>query len=219
MSGVPDLSALLVGQLQLLKKSATKGPTTGSGETNTSRQHDSNPVEQNVDPEPGKKTTTKKVPSSAETASVEEIVPSKGSSKDSKAKKKKRGERSREDSSDGRDRNGMARDSVEDAPDSETPEERPKKKLRKKTGDKVQRSPGSGSIFADHSEPVRGEDEIGGRSPPASLPLADAQGRAEPSGGSRVASAQNARSAPSRERWWGLVDPRVRLESDQGPSS
>ncbi|KAL0899124.1 hypothetical protein Bca101_083085 [Brassica carinata] len=194
MVGVPDLSALLAEKLHLLKKSATRAPTTGTEEADVSRQHNPDPVKQNVDGEqpankpknkkPGQKAAKKKVPSSAEAASAEEIVPSEGSSKDSKAKKKKR-ERSREDSSDSHDHEGMVRDFAEKMPASKTPDERPKKKPKKKVVEKVPRSPSSGSVLTDHGESAHRDGETLDRSPPASLSLANVQGGEEPSGGAR----------------------------------
>ncbi|KAG2314629.1 hypothetical protein Bca52824_017751 [Brassica carinata] len=75
MSGTPDLSALLKGKLQLLKKSATAGSPTRLNEADASPKERSEPLEQAVDADPPAAEPAKK---KSQKKSGKKSVPSKG---------------------------------------------------------------------------------------------------------------------------------------------
>ncbi|KAG2311460.1 hypothetical protein Bca4012_025929 [Brassica carinata] len=162
MSGVPDVSALLKGKLQLLsKKSVPEGASAGSGGADTSQQNIPSLVDENVDAEPlapnpkkkRKKDSSKKAASSGEPALVKEFAPSKGSSEGSKAREKTKRKGSRGDPAiDHGDETGAF---VGVDPDNEAPKERLKKRSRKKPAAKDQQSSDLGAIPADAIESTR----------------------------------------------------------------
>ncbi|KAF2562746.1 hypothetical protein F2Q70_00017186 [Brassica cretica] len=137
MEGVPDLSALLKGKLQLLSKKPTGADVSESVEPRSVGE------DVHIEPpaQPPKKKTTKKTNSKNivsedrqsvpvdENPSLEGTMPSAGSSKDLKKKKKKGGKkRSQEVSAGGRE--GDAVDPSETHLSDGEPEGRPKKKAR-----------------------------------------------------------------------------------------
>ncbi|KAG2307698.1 hypothetical protein Bca52824_027446 [Brassica carinata] len=123
MSGTPDLSALLKGKLQLLKKSATTGSPTRLNEADASPKERSESPEQAVDAdppaaEPAKKRSQKKggkknVPSKGKKDPKDGSHSGEGSLEGSQVeKKKKKTKRSREGHGDGEGRDGLAEDST-----------------------------------------------------------------------------------------------------------
>ncbi|KAL0846865.1 hypothetical protein Bca101_020111 [Brassica carinata] len=121
MSGTPDLSALLKGKLQLLKKSATTGSPARSNEADASPKERSEPIDQAVDADPPaakpqkkkshKKGGKKSVPSKKTKASKDGSHSGEGSLEGSLVEKKKKTKRSRESQGDGEGRHGLAEDS------------------------------------------------------------------------------------------------------------
>ena len=112
MSGTPDLSALLKGKLQLLKKSATTGSPTRLNEADASPKERSESPEQPVDAdppaaEPAKKRSQmksgkKNVPSKGKKDPKDGSHPGEGSLEGSQVEKmKKKTKRSREGYGDG----------------------------------------------------------------------------------------------------------------------
>ncbi|KAL0863764.1 hypothetical protein Bca101_042882 [Brassica carinata] len=123
MSGTPDLSALLKGKLQLLKKSATTGSPTRLNEADASPKERSESPEQPVDAdppaaEPAKKRSQKKggkknVPSKGKKDPKDGSHSGEGSLEGSQVeKKKKKTKRSREGHGDGDGRDSLAADST-----------------------------------------------------------------------------------------------------------
>ncbi|KAG2304081.1 hypothetical protein Bca52824_032732 [Brassica carinata] len=116
MSGTPDLSALLKGKLQLLKKSATTGSPTRLNEADASPKERSESLEQaaDADPpaaEPAKKRSQKKggkknVPSKGKKDPKDGSHSGEGSLEGSLVEKKKKTKRSRESHGDGEGRDG-----------------------------------------------------------------------------------------------------------------
>ncbi|KAG2311884.1 hypothetical protein Bca52824_023441 [Brassica carinata] len=115
MSGTPDLSALLKGKLQLLKKSATTGSPTRLNEADASPKERSESPEQPVDADPPAAEPLRR--GSLEGSQVE--------------KKKKKTKRSREGHGDGEGRDSLAADSTGGL-EGAGAEERPERKLRRR---------------------------------------------------------------------------------------
>ncbi|KAG2311910.1 hypothetical protein Bca4012_026424 [Brassica carinata] len=137
MSGTPDLSALIKGRLQLLKKSAVEGSSARSDRADASQEDRPDPIYRTVDVDPPaskskkraqKKTEEKKVPSAGGAASGEGVVPVEGSLEGLAAKKKKKTKRSREDLEGSVDRDDPALDSAAEGLENEASEERRKRK-------------------------------------------------------------------------------------------
>ncbi|KAF2591602.1 hypothetical protein F2Q70_00039535 [Brassica cretica] len=210
MEGVPDLSALLKGKLQLLSKKTTSDvvpESTHSEEAEASKGRDSTIADEDIGAEPStlsrkkkkkskkaKKTVTDEAPGAdvplGEAASLGEA------SKGSKAKKKKEGKkRPREGTTSPVDHNDMPRegreatpeDLVEAGPIEAVLEDRPKKKTKKRSVGVVPRP------IADGTTPV---DSAGRKSLSPETPLEKRRKVAASEGGSRSESAESKRSAP-----------------------
>ncbi|KAL0701830.1 hypothetical protein Bca4012_057952 [Brassica carinata] len=200
MEGTPDLSALLKGKLQLLKKSTTEATSANLTGGDTSQEVDRPyPVDQTVDPDPPgptpkkkmQKKKSKKVLSGEDAAPGEEIIPLGESTDDPSKKKKKKPKRPRRDS-DGR--GSLAEDSSKEAP-----EENPKKNLKKKgSTKKAQQSPGSRDAPVTQGSPRVGEE----------VAICDSQEKA-PSEGvlARTVSPGGPHVLPTQDQ--GSVPPRV----------
>ncbi|KAF2553502.1 hypothetical protein F2Q68_00033684 [Brassica cretica] len=181
MEGVPDLSALLKGKLQLLSKKTTPDPSALSPK----RKKKSKTAKRRVtDEAPGQDVPL------GETVSLGEA------SKGSKAKKKKeRKKRLREEATFLADHDDMPGEGREAAPEDlvgadtieAVPEDRPKKKTKKRSVEAVPRP------IADGTTPV---DSAGRKSLSPGTPLEKRRRVAASEGGSRSGSAASERSAP-----------------------
>ncbi|KAL0855949.1 hypothetical protein Bca101_061102 [Brassica carinata] len=202
MSGTPDLSALLKGKLQLLKKSTTKDPSTKHGDISASPKERSEPLDQAVSedhptPEPAKKKPKrkrdkKKVPE-------DESALGGGHSDGSLAKKKKKKKRPREDPVDSESREERTEGVGTAGLTDETLEKNPKKKPKRKGNAKKDRQPSdSGSAPAHSPSPPRPGDEVAVQSPPERSPPADARVTSKSPSGTLALPAQSSGSAPAR---------------------
>ncbi|KAF2533981.1 hypothetical protein F2Q70_00029317 [Brassica cretica] len=210
MEGVPDLSALLKGKLQLLSKKTTPDvvpESTNSEKAGASKGRDSVIVDEDVGAEPSALTPKRKKKSKKAKRRVTDEAPGQDvplgetvslgeASKGSKAKKKKeRKKRPREEATFLTDHDDMPGEGREAAPEDlvradtieAVPEDRPKKKTKKRSVEAVPRP------IADGTTPV---DSAGRKSLSPGTPL-EKRRRVEASeGGSRSGSAASERSAP-----------------------
>ncbi|KAG2329931.1 hypothetical protein Bca52824_001111 [Brassica carinata] len=167
MDGTPDLSALLKGKLQLLKKSTTEATSANPTGGDISQEVDrSYPIDQTVDPDPPgskpkkksqKKKKSKEAPFEGDAAPGGKVAIFEGSTDDSSLKKKKtkKTKRPHEDL-DGHE--GLDNDSSKDVS-----EENPKKKKKSKKEapvKKAQQSPGFEEAPAAQGSPRVGEEAV-----------------------------------------------------------
>ncbi|KAG2291823.1 hypothetical protein Bca52824_038492 [Brassica carinata] len=158
MEGVPDLSALLKGKLQLLSKKSSAADTSGTAEPSS--------IGGDVNMEPPAPSPKRKAAKGAKTkkraaeglqsasfeesASLERALPPTEASKSSKKKKKKEGKkRPQEEPTSTGDREDAAEDPVETGSIEAVPEERPKKKTKKKSVDTETRPSVDGTTSGD----------------------------------------------------------------------
>ncbi|KAG2260753.1 hypothetical protein Bca52824_080047 [Brassica carinata] len=215
MDETPDLSALLKGKLQLLKKSTTQAsPANPTGGSISQGLDPSYPIDQVVDPDPPgskpkkksqKKKKSKGTPSGGNNASGEKAVTLEGSTDDSSMKKKKtkKAKRSREDLG---DREDLDNDSSKGA-SGENPK---KKKKSKKEGraEKVQQSPGLEEAPVVQGSPRVGEEVVGCDSQ-EKAPSEGALVRMESPGGARVPPVEDRGTAPNAVTLAPLKRPRI----------
>ncbi|KAF3541069.1 hypothetical protein F2Q69_00023832 [Brassica cretica] len=210
MEGVQDLSALLKGKLQLLSKKTTSDhvlESTNFEEVGASKGRDSIIVNEDIGAEPSALSHKKKKKSKKAKRRVTDEAPGADvplgeeaslgeASKGSKAKKKKEGKKSpREGTTSPADHDDMPREGREATPEDlvgadliETvPEDRPKKKMKKRSVEAVPRP------IADGTTPV---DSAGRKSLSSETPLEKRRKFAASEGGSRSESAASERSAP-----------------------
>ena len=158
MDGVPDLSALLKGKLQLLSKKSTSAgasETTGAEDVGASRERASSLVDEGVDAEPSASSPKKKMKSKKSkrkvtnetldaNAPLGEAVSLDDASTGSKTKKKKEGKkRPREGTISSDDQDEAPAEGREDAAEGlveadsveAVSEDRPKKKAKKKSAE------------------------------------------------------------------------------------
>ncbi|KAH0872650.1 hypothetical protein HID58_070012, partial [Brassica napus] len=203
MEGVPDLSALLKGKLQLLSRKTTSDvvpESTNSEEAGASKGRDSIIVDEDISAEPSalspknkkkSKNSKKRVTDEAPGADVPlgEAASLGEASKSSKAKKKKEGKkRPREGTTSPVDHDDMLREGREATPEDlvgadpieAVPEDRPKNKTKKRSVEAVPRATADGNTPSLSPE----------------TPLEKRRKLAASEGGSRSESAASERSAP-----------------------
>ncbi|WZZ64427.1 hypothetical protein YC2023_075797 [Brassica napus] len=172
MEGVPDLSALLKGKLQLLSRKTTSDvvpESTNSEEAGASKGRDSIIVDEDISAEPSalspknkkkSKNSKKRVTDEAPGADVPlgEAASLGEASKSSKAKKKKEGKkRPREGTTSPVDHDDMLREGREATPEDlvgadpieAVPEDRPKNKTKKRSVEAVPRATADGNTPVD----------------------------------------------------------------------
>ncbi|KAF2595951.1 hypothetical protein F2Q68_00010863 [Brassica cretica] len=210
MEGVQDLSALLKGKLQLLSKKTTSDvvlESTNFEEVGASKGRDSIIVNEDIGAEPSALSHKKKKKSKKAKRRVTDEAPGADvplgeeaslgeASKGSKAKKKKEGKKSpREGTTSPADHDDMPREGREATPEDlvgadlieAVPEDRPKKKTKKRSVEAVPWP------IADGTTPV---DSTGRKSLSSETPLEKRRKFAASEGGSRSESAASERSAP-----------------------
>ncbi|KAG2315155.1 hypothetical protein Bca52824_018277 [Brassica carinata] len=199
MDGTPDLSALLKGKLQLLKKSSARtSPANPTGGSVSQGIGSSYPIEQTVDPSPPgskpkkksqKKKKSKETPSGGDRAATLE-----GSTDDSSLKKKKtkRAKRSREDLG---DREDLDNDSSKGA-SGENPK-KTKKSKKERHAEKAQQSPGLEEAPVVQGSPRVGEEVMECDSQ-ENTPSEGALVRTESPGGPSVPPVKDRGTVPQR---------------------
>ncbi|KAG2288749.1 hypothetical protein Bca52824_048353 [Brassica carinata] len=210
MEGVPDLSALLKGKRQLLSKKTTPDvvpESTNYEEAGASKGRDSVTVDEDVSAEPSALSPKRKKKSKKAKRRVTDEAPGPDvplgetvslgeASKGSKVKKKKeKKKRPREEATFLADHDDMPKEGREAAPEDlvgadpieAVPEDRPKKKTKKRSVE------GAPRPIADGTTSV---DSAGRKSLSPRAPLEKRKRVAASEGGSRSESAANERSAP-----------------------